>query len=81
MTVNTGSMYAVAGGDYGGTYFVVCKQTAAYIDCVQLPEKTVVSVPNSSFTTGLTGKLLQHVADLPEGVYAYCKEIYENNNI
>jgi hypothetical protein len=77
-------MYAVDGGDYGGSYFVVCENNNTHIDCVQLPDKNIVRVPLKSFNVGLSGNLLKHVAILPEGVYAYCKEIYEkhkNTNI
>ena len=74
-------MYAVNAGDFGGTYFVVCNNTSTHIDCVQLPEKSIVSVPVEDFKSGINEKIVKHVALLPDGVYAYCKDIYENNNI
>lgn len=74
-------MYAVDAGDYGGSYFIVCENTDTHVNCVQLPEQSVVSVPVSDFKTGVEKNLVNRVATLPDGVYAYCKAIYENNNI
>lgn len=74
-------MYAVDAGDYGGSYFVVCDNTDAYVNCVQLPDQSIVNVPVKDFSAGIEQDIVKHVAVLPEGVYAYCKAIYENNNI
>ena len=81
MKFDIGTMYAVDAGDYGGTYFVVCDNTGAHVNCVQLPDKEIVNVPVKDFTAGIEQNIVKHVADLPDGVYAYCKAIYENNNI
>lgn len=78
--LKVGSMYAVNAGTYGGQYIVVCENQSDKLDFVTLPDKAVMSVTMKDFHEGVEKNIITHVADLPDGVYAYCKDIYENKN-
>lgn len=78
------AMYAVQHGDYGGSYLVLCREDPEYKYFYRLPEKKVLKVPVNDYTQGIEKKILDFVANLPEEMHNYCKELFnneENNNI
>jgi len=81
---SSAAMYAVHHGDYGGSYLVLCRETPEYKYFYRLPAKKILKVSVSDYIQGIENKVLDFVANLPEEMHTYCRELYnneENNNI
>lgn len=76
--MKVGDMYAVNAGTYGGMYLVAVEEKEQEYMFVTLPDRVVLNVPVSDINDGIDKDIITHVASLPDGVYAYCKKIYED---
>lgn len=73
-----GDMYAVVAGDYSGKYIVPMEQDEDLVECLTLPDQSIIQVPVEDYSEGIEKELLDKVAVIEPGVYTYLHGIYTN---